>query len=62
MKFFQPSVRFTSQKPRELYLFDKPIKSLYFRLVPLMNKPCFTVSKGVSMGLTISSITVNRNF
>ena len=33
MKFCHPSVRLTSQKPRTfLYPFDKPIKSLYFRL------------------------------
>ena len=33
IKFCHPSVRLTSQKPRTfLYPFDKPIKSLYFRL------------------------------
>ena len=31
MKFFHPSVRLTNQKPSLLYLFDKPIKWLYFR-------------------------------
>ena len=31
MKFFHPSVRLTNQKPRALYPFDQPIKSLYFR-------------------------------
>ena len=31
VKFFHPSVRLTNRKPRALYLFDKPIKSLYFR-------------------------------
>ena len=32
MKFFHPSIRFTSQKPPAFlpYLFDKPMKSLYF--------------------------------
>ena len=31
MKSFHPSVRLINQKPRALYPFDKPIKSLYFR-------------------------------
>ena len=31
MNFFHPSVRLTNQKPRALYPFDQPIKSLYFR-------------------------------
>ena len=31
MKFFHPSVRLTKQKPRSLYSFDQPIKSLYSR-------------------------------
>ena len=30
MKFFQPSVRLTNQKPRAFFLFDKPIKSLFY--------------------------------
>ena len=31
MKFFHPSVRLTKQKPRSLYPFDQPMKSLYSR-------------------------------
>ena len=31
MKFFHPSVRLTNRKPRALYPFDQPMKSLYSR-------------------------------
>ena len=31
MKFFHPSVRLTNRKPRALYPFDQPLKSLYSR-------------------------------
>ena len=57
LKFFQPSVRLTNQKPVHLYPFHKPIKSLYFRsfVVSVLFAPFYSKVIRKSLSLWIAS-------
>ena len=59
LKFFQPSVRLTNQKPVRLYPFDRPIKSLFFR--SFVVSVCVFLFQGhTKIALTLDCLQTNR--